>query len=138
MTEAEFVEVLSRLENYFEKEYTTFQRQEMYGFLKKWNKEKFNRVVNWCIQNCKFLPKLADFNKASFDSNGGVRENIHIDFVPCDKCYQGFVRYYRTIQDGDRTLKYEYVALCTCQNGEMQREINGYKIPTIAEIGLDK
>ena len=136
MTNAEFIQATSRLENYFDKEYKTEQLKEMYNMLKEWSIEKYIKAVNYCIRNCKSLPKLADLTSADI-STVKTQSNKDIDFVKCNKCNgEGFIKYFKTKKDGDRTLKYEYIALCTCQNAEMQRKINGYNLPTLAELGL--
>lgn len=136
MTNAEFVQATSRLEKYFDKEYKTEQLKEMYNMLKEWSLEKYTKTVNYCIRNCKYLPKIADLTSADI-SIVKTQSTKAIDFVKCNKCNgDGFIRYFKQKKDGDRILKYEYIALCTCENAEKQRQINGYNLPTLAEIGL--
>ena len=135
MTNAEFIQATSRLENYYDKEYTTEQLKIMFDMLKEWNIQKYIRAINYCIRNNKFLPKVADLTSAESDNNQVV-EKPKIDFIKCNKCSEGFVRYFKELQNGGKTIKYEYLALCTCENGHKQREINGYNFPSIAEIGL--
>ena len=121
MTNAEFVQATSRLENYFDKEY---------------KQEQYTKAVKYCIRNCKYLPKLADITSADI-SIVKTQSSKDINFVKCDKCNgEGFIKYFRQKRDGDRVLKYEYIALCTCENAEKQRKINGYNLPTLAELGL--
>lgn len=136
MTNAEFVQTTSRLENYFDKEYKTEQLKEMYNMLKQWSLEKYVKAVTYCIRNCKYLPKLADLTSADITSVK-TQSNKDIDFVKCNKCNgEGFIKYFKQKKDGDRILKYEYIALCTCENAEKQKQINKYNLPTLAEIGL--
>ena len=136
MTNAEFVQATSRLENYFDKKYTTEQMKEMFYMLKEWTLEKYVKSVKYCICNCKYLPKLVDLTNADI-STVRTQSSKDIDFVKCNKCNgEGFIKYFRQKNDGDRILKYEYIALCTCQNAENQRQINKYNLPTLAEIGL--
>ena len=132
----EFVEATSRLERYFNKEYTDDQRKIMFDTLKDLSLPQYTRGINYCISNCKYLPKIADI-KEGVSHLESVKENKpKIDFIKCDKCSDGFVRYFREISNGDKKLKYEYVALCSCANGMKQKTINGYNIPFINEIGL--
>ena len=136
MTNAEFVQVTGRLENYFDKKYTTEQLKEMFYMLKEWSLEKYTKAVKYCIRNCKYLPKIVDLTNADI-STVKTQSNKDIDFVKCNKCNgEGFIKYFKEKNDGNRVLKYEYIALCTCENAEKQRKINGYNLPTLAEIGL--
>lgn len=137
MTETEFVKATSRLENYFDKEYKSEQQKIMYDFLREWSIEKYNKAVNYCIRNCKYLPKIADFTNADINTVV-VKNEKEINFVKCNKCNgEGFIKYFKKVKDGNRILSYEYVALCTCENGKKQREINRYNLPTLAELGLE-
>ena len=136
MTNAEFVQVTGRLENYFDKKYTTEQLKEMFYMLKEWSSEKYTKAVKYCICNCKYLPKIVDLTNADI-STVKTQSNKDIDFVKCNKCNgEGFIKYFKEKNDGNRVLKYEYIALCTCQNSEKQRQINKYNLPTLAELGL--
>lgn len=133
---AEFIKATSRLENYYGKEYSSEQLKIMFEMLKDWNIEKYKKAINYCIHNSKYLPKIADLTSAEIE-NRGMQEKARIDFVKCNKCNgEGFIKYFKQKKDGDRILKYEYIALCTCQNAEKQRQVNGYNLPTLAEIGL--
>ena len=136
MNNTEFVQTTAKLENYFGKEYTSEQQKIMFDLLKEWSIEKYKRAVNYCIQNCKYLPKIADLKNVDMEV-ATVKNKEKINFVKCDKCNgEGFIKYFKKIKDGDRTLEYEYIALCTCENADKQRRINGYNLPTLAEVGL--
>lgn len=136
MTQSEFVEATSRLEKYYDKEYSNEQLKIMYDFLKDWNKEKYIKAINYCLQNNKYLPKIADLTGANINI-AKVKEDKIINFVKCDRCNgEGFVKYFKEIKNGNDTLKYEYIALCTCENAKKQKEINKYNLPTLAEVGL--
>lgn len=136
MTNEEFVQATSRLEGYFDKEYKTEQLKEMFAVVREWTIEKYTKAVNYCIRNCKYLPKITDLTSADI-STVNTQSNKNIEFVTCNKCNgEGFIKYFRQIKDGERVLKYEYIALCTCENAKKQREINKYNFPTLAEIGL--
>ena len=136
MTNTEFIQATSRLENYFDKEYKAEQQKEMFSMFREWSKERYIQAISYCIRNCKYLPKIVDLVNAEIGT-GRIQETKKIDFVKCDKCNGGgFIKYFRKIKDGDRTIEYEYIALCTCENADKQRQINGYNLPTLAEIGL--
>ena len=136
MTNAEFIQATTRLENYYDKEYTTEQLKIMFDFLRGWTVEKYMKAINFCLKNNKFLPKIADLTNAEIDNNQ-VQNKEKIDFVKCDKCNgEGFIKYWKTIQNGGKPIQYEYIALCTGDNADKQRSINGHKLPTLAEVGL--
>ena len=136
MTNAEFIQATTRLENYYDKEYTTDQLKIMFDFLKGWNVEKYIKAINYCLRNCKYLPKIADLTSANTDTMQ-VNNKEKIEFVKCNKCNgEGFIKYWKTIQNGGNPIQYEYIALCTCENADKQRSINGHKLPTLAEVGL--
>ena len=136
MTEAEFIQANSRLERYYDKDYKTEQLKEMFNFFKGWSLEKYIKAVNYCLKNSKYLPKIADLMSASTDDIQ-VQNKPKIDFVKCNKCNgEGFIKYWKTEPNGGRPIQYEYIALCTCENADKQRTINGHKLPTLAEIGL--
>lgn len=136
MTNAEFVQTTSRLEKYFDKEYRSEQLKEMFYAVQDWSLERYTKTVNYCIRNNKFLPKIADLLNAEV-SNINTSTTQEITVVPCKKCHgSGLIKYFKKIEDGPRTLTYEFIALCNCENGKQQREINGYKFRTIDELGL--
>ncbi len=136
MTEAEFVQATSKIEAYYGKDYTTEQSKIMFDMLKEMSIEKYRKAVNYCIRNCKYIPKIADLISAD-TSTINTQINNKIEFVKCEKCNgEGFIRYFKNIKDGDRVIKYEYIALCTCENAKKQREINKYNFPTLAQLGL--
>lgn len=132
----EFIQATNKLEKYYDKEYTEEQRKIMFDRLKDLSIKEYNRAINNVIDKCKFLPKISDIKQGLTENNNQVTNQPEINFVKCEKCNEGFVRYFREISGGTRKLKYEYVALCDCENGKKQKEINGYDIPFINEIGL--
>ena len=77
----EFIKATSKLEQYFEKEYSNEQRQIMFEEVKNMSLEKYQEAVNNCIRNCKFLPKLADIlGKQERLSNFESRDYSGFDF----------------------------------------------------------
>lgn len=131
MTGGEFINATSRLETYFGKEYTDEQRKIMFEILKDWSIEKYKKAVKYCLENCKYLPKIVDFKTMDINTRPDIREQNKIEFTECKKCCQGFISYKRKYEK----FNYEYIALCTCENGQKQK-LNGYIFPTIAELGI--
>ena len=77
----EFIMATSKLEKYFEKEYTNEQRQIMYEELKEMSLEKYQESIKDCIKTCKFLPKLAEIlGKTERLSNFEARDYTNFDF----------------------------------------------------------
>ena len=132
----EFINGLDRLQKYYDKEYTEEQRKIMYDRLKQLSNKEYVRAINIVLDTCKYLPKVADIKNALIQPNNTVTNKEEISFIKCEKCSNGFIKYFKDIKDGERILKYDFIALCTCENGRKQKEINGYKLPFITEIGL--
>ena len=130
MTIEEFVKATNRLESYYGKEYTIEQRKIMYNLLKDWSIQDYIKGVTYCIENCKYLPKVADFKqmKADYKPNY-TQQTDDFNYINCKKCTKGFVRYYKQFEN----YKYEYIALCTCENGQ-ERKKQGYQYKFITEI----
>ena len=59
MTSGEFIEATSRLEKYFERNYTTEQLQIMYEELKNLSIDRYKQIIARCIRNYKLLPRIA-------------------------------------------------------------------------------
>lgn len=136
MSNEEFIQATSRLEGYFDKEYKTEQLKEMFIVVKGWTIEKYTKAVNYCIRNNKYLPKIADLTSAD-TATVQTQSTKAIEYSKCKKCNgEGFIKYFKQKNDGNRILKYEYIALCTCENAKKQKEINKFNLPTLAEIGL--
>ena len=125
---SEFIEASTRLEKYYDKEYSTEQRQIMYEELKDWNIEKYKKAISIAIRNCKFLPKIADIIQASSEIRT-VQNEDNSQLVECNKCEgTGFIRYQKQVQG----IEYDYICRCTCLNGQRQ----DCTIPTYQELGL--
>lgn len=116
---AEFIEETSRIENFFEKELTKFQRDEWFKELKNMPLSRYRQLVNQAFRQCKFMPKLADIVSMNIDlpynsSNNNIREK-----VDCNICNgDGVIKYFKKIDNGDRSYDYEYFARCSCENGK--------------------
>ena len=134
MTLGEFIEANNRLESYYEKEYTTEQRQIMYEELKNLSVERYKKVIAQCIRTCKFMPKIADIVKANME----IVENRNIEETrnrfECDKCNgTGYVAFTKIIQDGNKVIPYVYSARCVCENANY---VN-VKVPNFKELGVE-
>lgn len=131
----EFINATNRIEKYYDKEYTEEQRKIMYERLKDISIKEYNRAINNIFETNKYLPKLVDFRNALAQPIQRTEEEFKIDFVKCNLCNgEGFVKYFKIENNGDKPIRYEYVALCTCQNGIKQKEINGWNLPSIKQI----
>lgn len=130
----EFIKANSRLEQYYDKEYSEEQRKIMFDRLKNISVKDYIKAINICLEKCKFLPKIADIKSALAEPNYATQNSQKIEFVKCDKCNNGFVKYYKKIDNNTVPMEYEYIALCTCENGLKQKEINGYKFSFINEV----
>lgn len=131
----EFIQVTARAEKYYDKEYTNEQKKIMYDILKNWTVQEYSKAITYCIENCKYLPKIADIKQIKVDYKPNyTQEQDNFEYVKCEKCKNtGFIRYYKKLDQ----YTYEYVALCTCENGKHYKQ-NGYGIlKFIPEIGLD-
>lgn len=143
MTNGEFIEATSRLEKYYEKEFSIEQQRIMFEELREVSVEKYKKAITYCIRNSKFLPKIADILNAINEVKTIVaKETTRIE---CKKCKGvGYVPYYRQIENGGKTLKYLYFAVCECGNekrydGTTIKDVehrSKFYIPLINEIGF--
>ena len=130
---SEFIEATSRLETYYEKEYTDEQRRIMFDELKKLSVERYRKIISQCIRSCKFLPKVADIIKANGEIVEVRNEDNDVKY-DCNKCNKtGYVIYTKIVQDGGRAIPYTYALRCTCKNGDNANQ----KIPTCTEMGIE-
>lgn len=120
MTFGEFIEETSKLENYYEKEYTLEQRKIMYEEVKNIQVEKYRADVRQLLRNNKFLPKLADVLAVNKEIH--INSNNNFKNIECKKCKgTGYSFYTKIIKNGDKEIKYEYAYLCDCGNAKQYR-----------------
>ncbi len=133
MTNTEFVEASNKLENYYEKEYTTEQLRIMFEELKELSVERYRKIINKCLRTCKFLPKIADIIKA----NNELIDNIQThqeNTVACEKCDgTGLVMYVKYKINGANKIPYTFAARCTCENANRLSE----QIPRYCDLGIE-
>lgn len=128
MTRAEFVEATSRLEQYYDKEYTTQQLQIMFEELNTLAVERYRRLISAVIRKSKYLPKVADIIEANIEEPYTNQENGN-EIVECKKCNSTGIVTYIKIIDG---MEYTFGARCDCKNSLKEPQI----IPSVKEIGL--
>ena len=119
MTEMEFVEATGRIEKYYEKEFNEFQRKFWFDNLKNIPIENYKKIVDEILRNCKYFPKFADVKEIIKNTKFERQENKEKIHVKCELCGStGLIKYYTAVKNGDKELKYEYLARCICQNKE--------------------
>lgn len=131
MVEADFVDITTEMEKFYEKEYNDEQRKYIFETFKNLPKERYRQVVNIVFRTCKFLPKLADL--IEIEQNLPKEKKEEKEKVDCKLCNgTGFINYTKLIPNGDKKLEYQFVARCGCANSDGISEL----IPLAAEIGI--
>lgn len=144
MNRSEFVEATSRIEQYYDKEYTTQQLQIMFEELSALPVERYRQLISAVIRKSKYLPKIADIMEANveepYTGNDTQREVIE-----CKKCNStGYVLYTKLVKNGGKDLKYTYAAVCSCGNAKqydgttiMDKEHRSdFYTPLAVELGI--
>ncbi len=128
----EFIEATSRLEKYYNKEYTTAQLDIMYEELKDFSIERYRQLISAAIRKCTIKPKVADFY--TIDSEmPRTKDEPNEEIEECKKCKKtGYVTYKKYITDGGKKIEYIYAARCNCTNGNLASK----RVPTVEQIGL--
>lgn len=143
MTNGEFIEATSRLEKYYEKEFSIEQQRIMFEELREVSVEKYKKAITYCIRNSKFLPKIADILNAMNEVKTIVaKETTRIE---CKKCKGvGYVPYYKKNDNGGKEIIYQFFAVCDCGNekrydgttiSDIEHKSKFY-VPLMNEIGL--
>ena len=129
MTEAEFVEITEEIEKFYEKEYNNEQRKFIFENFKNLNKERYRQIQREAFKTCKFVPKLVDL----IEINHNLPQEKIKEKIKCQKCNsKGVIFYTKYIPNGDKKLKYQFVARCGCANSEGISEL----LPLASEIGI--
>lgn len=138
-----FINATSRLEKYYDKEYTTEQRKIMFDELQNLSIERYKQLISTLIRKSKFLPKVADFAEVNMETP--YMKQDETQKTECKKCNStGYLIYTKIIKDGNRNLNYQYACLCNCGNAEKyegwntsdKRYRSNYYTPYAEEIGL--
>lgn len=139
----EFINATSRLEKYYDKEYTTEQRKIMFDELQNLSIERYKQLISTLIRKSKFLPKVVDFAEVNMETP--YMKQDETQKTECKKCNStGYLIYTKIIKDGNRNLNYQYACLCNCGNAEKyegwntsdKRYRSNYYTPYAEEIGL--
>ena len=100
----EFIEATSRLEQYYDKEYTNEQRQIMFDELKDLEITRYRRLISAVIRKNKFLPKVSDIIEANIEEPYGTK-NEDKEIIQCNKCNStGYILYTKKVKNGDKFL----------------------------------
>lgn len=128
MNRAEFIEATRKLENYYDKEYTTEQNKIMFEALQQLTVERYRTVINKCIQSSKFLPKVADIFEINRQVTIAKKEELPKKEVPCKICNKvGLIIWQKKWND----RFYSQGARCICENAKKYMDY-----PSIVELGL--
>lgn len=139
----EFINATSRLEKYYDKEYTTEQRKIMFDELQNLSIERYKQLISTLIRKSKFLPKVADFAEVNMETPYIKQDETQK--TECKKCNStGYLIYTKVIKDGNRNLNYQYACLCNCGNAKKyegwnisdKRYKSEFYTPFAQEIGL--
>lgn len=146
MTNGEFIEATTRLENYYSKEYTNEQRKIMFSELGHLDIARYRKLVSAVLRKCKYLPRIVDFIEADKEEPYNTEKTEEAkEKIDCPICNgTGYVIYKKKVKDGDRELIYDYAAICRCGNAKQYKgwEIqdtkhrSNYYTPYIDELGL--
>lgn len=141
---SEFIQATSRIEQYYNKEYTNEQRQIMFKELEDIDINRYRQLVSAVIRKSKFLPKVADFIEANIEIPFSTQRD-ETQKIECNKCNStGYLIYTKVIKDGNREFKNQYACICSCGNA---RKYEGWKVtdkqyrsefytPLVQELGI--
>ena len=144
MEVTEFIQETGRIESFFEKELTKFQRDEWYQELKSMPINRYRQIVKQTFRECKFMPKLADIVSINNELPYSGNNSNERERVECKACKgEGVIKYFKDIEG----KPYEYFARCTCQNGldftydgttisDIKHRSKFY-VPLITQLGLE-
>lgn len=146
MTNGEFIEATTRLENYYGKEYTNEQRKIMFSELGHLDIARYRKLISAVLRKCKYLPRIVDFIEADKEEPYNTdKTEVPKEKIDCPICNgTGYVIYKKKLKDGDRELIYDYAAICRCGNAKQYKgwEIqdtkhrSNYYIPFADELGI--
>ena len=130
MNKAEFIEITSKIEKFYMKEYNQEQSRQIYKEFKNETKERYSQIQQEVIKTCKFMPTLADFIEAKnrVFIQRKSKEKLKEKCKLCDGT--GMIPYKK--YDPNLGYEYQYVARCVCQNAEGISKL----IPEAKEVGI--
>jgi len=123
MTNGEFIEATTRLENYYGKEYTNEQRKIMFSELGHLDIARYRKLISAVLRKCKYLPRIVDFIEADKEEPYNTdKTEVPKEKIDCPICNgTGYVIYKKKLKDGDRELIYDYAAICRCGNAKQYK-----------------
>ena len=125
MNRSEFVEATSRIEQYYDKEYTTQQLQIMFEELSALPVERYRQLISAVIRKSKYLPKVADIMDANIEVPYTNKE-ADKEVIECKKCNNtGYIVYTKIVKDGGKDMKYQYASICSCGN---KKKYEGWEV----------
>ena len=133
----EFMQETDRLEKFYNKELEQYEKDIWFQELKILPAKRYQQIIKKAYTEYKFMPKLADI--IEINKQMPYEKKIKTDEkVECKKCKgKGIIIYTKIIQNNKEKIHYDYVARCTCKNGENYNyKGESYYIPTIEQIGL--
>lgn len=137
----EFTTEIEKLCNFYEKPLTDEQNKIWYQNLKDIDIKRFRYIIGEVYKNYKYMPKLADILGFNKQIGQAKKEEEHT----CPICRgTGYITYWKKVQNGDKELEYEYMAICKCGK---QKQYKGWEIaqeghrsnyytPLAQELGL--
>ena len=115
MTKEEFLETTSKLQAFYHRELNNVQISYWYDELKKYDIEKYKRVVGEFVRYSKSFPSLSEVlpRIANLKEDAPKKEE-ELPRVKCNTCHgSGIVKYIK--KNGG--MEYDYYCKCYCQNG---------------------
>lgn len=139
----EFMNTVKQMENFYGKEMSDEQKKIWFQNLKSMNINRFKYVVANLYKTSKFIPKLADIFELN-STLGSIEKNVEIK-ADCKKCNNtGYIIYKQVIKDGDKSITYDYGAICDCGRKKQykgweisdEKHRSKYYTPLLVELGL--
>lgn len=137
----EFIEVITQMENFYQKELTEEQRNIWYDNVKSMGIIRFRYIIANLFKTCKFIPKLADVFELNI-SLGTIPTKNEEPTTYCKKCRNtGYILYKQIVEEHE----YEFAAICSCNRKKQykgweisdERYRSKYYTPLAVELGID-
>lgn len=140
----EFMEATKEIENFYQKEISEEQKKIWFNELKGMTLQRFKYIISQIYRTCKFMPKLADI--IEINTNLGYSSiKKEENKKKCNKCNNtGYITYWKEINNGEKKIKYEYMAICDCSKEKQykgwevseDRYKSNFYIPLVKELGF--
>lgn len=144
---AEFIQETSKIEKFYNKALEQYEKDIWYQELKNIPVKRYAQVIRQAFNECKFMPKLADIVAINKELPYNTNKATIKEKVACSKCHgDGVIKYFKKVDNGDRSYSYEYFARCVCQNGNDfnydgtkisdEKHRSKFYIPSLAQLSL--